>query len=93
MSKEDLKKIIPILKKSGVISAGVFGSFNKKTKKPKDIDILIELNKPLGLFKYLKLEDDLSKKLKYPVDLVTRKSLNPYLSKKILSDTKIFYER
>ncbi len=93
MNKINFDKIIPILENSNVKTAGVFGSYSKKEKNPNDLDILIELNKPIGLFKFIGLQDELSQKLNFPVDLVTKKFLSPYLKKQILKETKIFYER
>lgn len=93
MKKVDFNKIIPLLKNSGVKSAGVFGSYINGEKTPNDIDILVELEQPLGLFKFLRLEDELSQKLNLPVDLVTKNSLSPYLRERVLNETKIFYEK
>ena len=93
MDKIDLEKIIPILKKSGVITAGVFGSYSKNKLNPNDIDIVVEFQKPLGLFKFVGLQNELSQKLNIPVDLVTKKSLSPYIRDQILNETKIFYEK
>jgi len=93
MKKIDFNKIIPILKNNGVKSAGVFGSYVNGEKSPNDIDILVELEQPLGFFKFLHLEDRLSQKLNLPVDLVTKNSLSPYLREEILNQTKMFYEK
>ena len=79
-------KIIPILKKNNVVKAGIFGSYARgEAKKKSDVDILIQPPKGMGLeFVGLKLE--LEEKLGRKVDLLTYKSLNPYLKKYILDD-------
>ena len=80
------KKIIPILKKNNVVKAGLFGSFARgESKKKSDIDILIQPPKGMGLeFVGMKLE--LEEKLGKKVDLLTYKSIHPYLKKYILDD-------
>lgn len=93
MKEINFNKIIPLLKNSGVKSAGVFGSYVNGEKIPNDIDILVELEQPLGFFKFLHLEDKLSQELNLPVDLVTKNSLSPYLREGILNQTKMFYEK
>ena len=80
------KKIIPILKKNKVVRAGIFGSYARgEAKKKSDIDILIQPPKGMGLgFVGIKLE--LEQKLGRKVDLLTYKSIHPYLKKYILDD-------
>lgn len=80
------KKIIPILKKNNVTRAGIFGSYARgEQKKGSDVDIVIQPPKGIGLGFVgikLELEDELGKN----VDLLTYKSLHPYLKKYILDD-------
>lgn len=70
-----------------VKSLSVFGSYVRgEQKKSSDIDILVDFAKPVGLLKFLKLENDLSKLLGIKVDLVTRKALKPRIGKRILKE-------
>jgi predicted nucleotidyltransferase len=73
----------------GVETIGVFGSYtrNEQTKKS-DIDILVTFRKDAypGFFKFLDLEEFLSKKLKTKVDLVSKPALKPYIGKHILEE-------
>ncbi len=77
---------VPILKKNRVVKAGVFGSYARgEVKKRSDVDLLIQPPKGMGLgFIGLKLE--LEKKLKRKVDLLTYRSINPYLKEQILTE-------
>ena len=83
------KKIIPILKRNHVVKAGIFGSYARgEGKKNSDIDIVIQPPKGIGLgFVGIKLE--LEEKLGKKVDLITYKSIHPYLKKYILDDDVI----
>ena len=77
------RKIIPILKHNEVTKAGIFGSYARgEQKKNSDIDIVIQPPKWIGLgFVGIKLE--LEEKLGKKVDLITYKSIHPYLKKYI----------
>ncbi len=87
----NFKALIPILKKSNVKTAGVFGSYVKGKTRPSDVDILVEFNKPVGLFKLVHLENELSDKLNMPVDLVTKNGLSKYIRHDVLKQTQYFY--
>ncbi len=89
-SEEDLRrlkpKIIRILKKHGIKKAGIFGSYARgDNKKKSDIDILIQPRKGMG-FEFFGLQIELEEKLGRKVDLVTYKSIHPYLKERILND-------
>jgi len=86
---EILNKKLPFIKeKYNVQNIGIFGSYARgDQKKTSDIDILVEFYKPVGFFKFIDLEDYLSKILKKRVDLTTQKSLKPFIKKDILKET------
>ena len=88
--KAQLEKLKPTLKeKYGVETIGVFGSYvrGEQTKKS-DVDILVEFSEDarVGFFKFLDLEEFLSRKLGMKVDLVTKSALKPYIGKQILEE-------
>ena len=66
---------------------GIFGSLVRgKQKKYSDIDIMVEFSDPVGFFKFIELEEFLSKILKRKVDLVTKKALKPAIKQDVLKD-------
>lgn len=80
------KKIIHILKKNNVAKAGIFGSYARgEAKKNSDIDIVIQPPKGIG-FGFAGIKIQLEEKLGRKVDLITYKSIHPYLKKYILDD-------
>ncbi|RLE81597.1 MAG: nucleotidyltransferase [Thermoprotei archaeon] len=85
---EILRKELPYLRrKYGVKAIGVFGSYARnEQKKQSDIDILVEFNRPIGFFKFIELEEYLSKRLRIKVDLVTPDALKPLIKAKILKE-------
>ena len=85
-----LERLKPTLKeKFEVETIGIFGSYTRgeQTKKS-DVDILVEFSEDarVGFFKFLDLEEFLSRKLGVKVDLVTKDALKPYIGKCILQE-------
>jgi hypothetical protein len=73
--------------KYGLKTIGLFGSFVRgEQKKNSDLDILVEFERPIGIFKFLELEEYLSDLLGVKVDLVSRKALKPRIGKRILEE-------
>jgi len=78
--KELKAKIVPVLKKYGVVRAGLFGSVVRGEAKMKsDIDILVEFEKGKSLLDLLGLKIELEEMLKGQVDVITYSSLHPLL--------------
>ena len=74
-------------KKYNVANIGIFGSYARgDQKRNSDIDILVEFAKPVGFFKFVDLEDYLSKILGREVDLATKSSLKSAIKKDILKE-------
>ncbi len=92
MSNIDIKKIKPLLEKYGVTYAGIFGSqARNEARKNSDIDILIKLKEPIGLFSFAGFENELSEALGQKVDLLTEGFLSPYIKDNVMQDLQIFY--
>lgn len=86
-------KILPVLKEYGIKRAAVFGSVSRGDDKPKsDIDIMISLGKPMGMFAYMRLLREMENRLGRKVDLVTENSINKFVRPYIQPDLKTIYE-
>ena len=86
-------KISPVLKEYGVKRASVFGSVARGEDSPKsDIDIMISLGKPMGMFAYMGLIREIETRLERKVDLVTENSINKFVRPFIQPDLKTIYE-
>jgi len=81
-------KVVPTLKKNGVIRAGIFGSYARgEYKKNSDIDILIKVRgNDFSLLDLVGLKMELEKNVGKKVDLLTYKSINPHIKKSIMDD-------
>ena len=81
------RKIMPILKRYGVMKAALFGSVVRgEEKKNSDIDILVDIEKDIGLLEFIGLKQELEDALGHPVDLVEYGTIKPLLRDRILSE-------
>ena len=71
---------------------GIFGSMARdENTENSDIDILYQLKQSVGLFKIVRMKDDLEEKLNKKVDLVSEQYVHPKLKPHIMKDLKIIY--
>lgn len=84
---EQIKESKGFLKeKYGIEEIGIFGSYARNEQiESSDIDILIELGKPIGL-EFMDIKYYLEEKLGLTVDLVTKNALKPQLRDRILDE-------
>jgi uncharacterized protein len=75
------------LKKFGIHSLSVFGSVARDQANPdSDVDILVDFERPVGLFEFARLKMYLEDVLERPVDLVTPDALRQELRENILRE-------
>lgn len=88
----DIKHQLQVHKQSlkdqfGVTTIGVFGSYVRgEQTEDSDIDILVDLEKPFGLVRFIQLEKYISELLGIKVDLATRDALKPFIGQEILRE-------
>ena len=71
----------------GIKSIALFGSVSRnEASETSDVDILVEFNKPVGLFAFAHTRRYLSELLDCEVDLVTPMALRPEMRERILSE-------
>ncbi len=85
-----LHEIKPELKnRFGVKKIGFFGSYAQKTNDSKsDVDLLVEIERPMGLIKFITIQQYLSDRLKKSVDLLTFDSIKPHMRHEILKNLR-----
>ena len=85
-------KVAKILKDEGVRKIAIFGSYVRGGEKPgSDIDILVEFLERKSLLDLVRIERELSEALGIKVDLLTEKSISPYLIDEIKKEMKVIY--
>ena len=93
MNREEIfKKIAQLLKNQGARKIAVFGSYVRGEEKPRsDIDIIVEFSERKSLLELVRIERELSEVLGIKVDLLTEKSISPYLIDTIGTEMEIIY--
>ena len=86
--KETIQSNLPALRKKYLIkSLGLFGSHVRgEQKKRSDVDILVDFEETISLFKFVDLEIELSELLGKKVDLVMKSALKPKIGERILEE-------
>ncbi|MBL7117210.1 MAG: nucleotidyltransferase family protein [Candidatus Syntrophoarchaeum sp.] len=93
MRKEEIfEKIARILKNQGARKIAVFGSYVRGEERPEsDIDIIVEFSERKSLLELVRIERQLSEVLGIKVDLLTEKSISPYLIDAIRKEMEVIY--
>jgi len=90
---ELVTKIVSVIKKYGVKSAGLFGSVVEGEDTPEsDVDILIEPTEGTTLLDIVALKLELEQSINRTVDILTYDSIHPLLKKRILQQEVRIYE-
>jgi len=94
MQKQEIfKKVVSILERYGAKKIAIFGSYARDEAKPEsDIDILVDFSERKSLLDLVGIEQELSDALGVKADLLTEKSINPYLIDRIKREMKVIYE-
>ena len=90
----NLKSVSALLKRHqddlhqrGVKSLAVFGSLARgEATTTSDIDVLVEFNRPVGLFEFIRLKLFIEDLTGVPVDLVTPDAIRPEMRANILNE-------
>jgi predicted nucleotidyltransferase len=83
-----LREQKPILRERyKVKDIGIFGSFVRgEQREASDLDLLIEFEEPIGLIKYVGLQNYLTRMVGERVDLVMKSALGPRIGARILEE-------
>jgi len=86
------EKIARILKGYGAKKIAVFGSYIRgEEKRDSDIDIIVEFSERKSLLELVQIEREMSEILDIKVDLLTEKSISPYLIEDIKREMEVIY--
>ena len=83
-NKKLFKDIACELKKQGAKSVSILGSYAKNTNKAgSDIDVMVQFKSKKSLLDLIRIERELSEKIKIHVDLLTKDSISPYIKEAV----------
>jgi predicted nucleotidyltransferase len=86
------EKIAQTLKEQGATKVAIFGSYAKGEERPEsDIDVIVEFLERKSLLELVKMERELSETLGVKVDLLTEKSISPYLLDIVRRQMEVIY--
>lgn len=88
------QEILKVLKENafqferfGVKSLAIFGSCARdEMREDSDVDILVQFQKPVGLFEFVRLKNSLEELLGRRVDLVTPDALKAQIKEQVLKE-------
>lgn len=76
-----------LVEQYGIKSLYLFGSTARDEARPdSDVDLLVEFNRPLGLFEFIELQQKLESILRCKVDLGTKRSLKQQIRAEVLRE-------
>ncbi len=94
MRRVNIEKFIPLIanfaRANNLKYVGLFGSEARgDAREDSDVDVMIKFNKPVGMFAFVGMQEELSKIFQATVDLQTQKSINykikPYIEKDLIT--------
>jgi len=93
MSKQEMFKLIAQkLREHGAIKVAIFGSYARgEQTRESDIDIIVEFSKTKSLLKLVRIERELSETLSVKVDLLTTKSISPYIKDRVAEEMVVIH--
>jgi hypothetical protein len=92
MTRDELVRLLSqhrseLQERFGVKSLALFGSAAREEAGiESDVDLLVEFDRPVGLFEFIDLKDFLERLLGRKVDLGTPESLKPRLRERVLKE-------
>ncbi len=89
---EKIKEVVEMLKKHGAKEIKIFGSYVRdEAREDSDLDILVEFSERKSLLDLVGIEQELEEALGIKVDLLTRKSISPYLIDRIEKEAVVVF--
>ena len=87
------KKVTSILTRYGAKKISIFGSYARgEANLESDIDIIVEFSERKSLLDIVGIEQELSEALGIKVDLLTEKSISPYLIDRIKKEMVVIHK-
>ena len=90
---EKIQRLLDLLKKHNARRVEIFGSYARgEAGEKSDIDVIVDFAEKKSLLEIIGIEQELEDELGVKVDLLTRKSISPYLIKEIEKESKVILD-
>ncbi|MFA0823698.1 MAG: nucleotidyltransferase family protein [Methanomethylovorans sp.] len=95
LSRDKAEELLDLCRQNDISSLGLFGSYSRgQQTQNSDIDLLVTFSKGKSLIDHVRAEKAFENLLGKKVDLITERSLSPYIAPMVKTDLKrIYYER
>ncbi len=94
LASTEKENIVEICERNDIEFCALFGSFARgEATKDSDIDLLVRFSKPIGLFGFVGVEQELAEALGRKVDLATDKMIGKYIRESVFHYLKVIYEK
>ena len=94
LATTEKEKIVEICERNDIEFCAVFGSFARgEATEESDIDLLVRFSKPIGLFGFSGVEQELEEALGRKVDLATDKMIGKYIRESVTRDLQVIYDK
>jgi predicted nucleotidyltransferase len=85
-------KVAELLKGYGASRVGIFGSYARGEERPgSDLDVMVEFSGRKSLLDIIGIEQDVSERLGVKVELMSERSISPYLIDRIRKELVTVY--
>jgi len=86
------EQIIRSLKEEGATKVAIFGSYARGEEKPgSDVDVIVDFSERKSLLDLVRIERELREVLGTEVELLTEKSISPYLIDRVRDEMEVIY--
>jgi len=86
------EQIVRSLKEEGATRVAVFGSYARGEERPgSDVDVIVEFSERKSLLQLVRIERELRERLGTEVELLTEKSISPYLIDRVRGEMEVIY--
>jgi len=86
------EQIIRSLKEEGATMVAIFGSYARGEERPgSDVDVIVEFSERKSLLHLVRIERELCERLGTKVELLTEKSISPYLIDRVRDEMEVIY--
>ncbi len=90
----DQNKLNKVCEENAISYLALFGSHARgEETKDSDIDLLVDYTTSKSMFDHVRTQRSLAKALGREVDLVTKRSLSPYINDYVNQDLKVLYAK
>ncbi len=95
LPRDKVEELLDICRQNDISSLELFGSYARgQQTQDSDLDLLVTFSKGKSLIDHIRTEKAFESLLGKKVDLVTERSLSPYIAPMIKKDVKrLYYER